>query len=198
MIKTFPLFSLLFAPFFLLAQEKGFDMEIKKSQETINEIKYTGYNTAFDIPVDELQKRWWKYSKSIGIVENMKSHYMVKIPSQEKGMSSVSLIETSSGDQKRSALFLAVLDQTNNVYKEQVKDVLLEFKVNYFSGIVQQQIEKKEVELANVSSQYQTLLQQGQKSGTAISVKRQNSLLNDISKLSYELEELKRSLNKIQ
>jgi len=197
MIKTFPLFSLLFAPFFLLAQEKGFDMNIRKTQETIDEIKYTGFTTSFDLSVEELQKRWWKYSKTIGIVENMKSHYLVKIPAQEKGLSPVSLIEKSSGNQIKAAIFLAVLDQTNNEYKEQVRDVLLEFKVKYYTKIVEREIEKKEEELANISSKYEALLEQAQKSGNTISKQRQNSLLTNITKLSYELEDLKRSLNKM-
>lgn len=198
MIKTFPLFSLFFIPIFLFAQEKEFDMEIRRTQETVDEIKYTGFSTTFDLSEDDLQKKWWKYSKSIGIVENMKSHYLVKIPAHEKGFSSVSLIEKTSGDQKKSTIFLAVLDQTNNDYKEQVRNVLQEFKVQYYTGIVQQKIESKEKKLATVSDEYQNLIQLAQKSGNTISDKRQNSLLSDISKFSYQLEELKRSLINIQ
>lgn len=173
-------------------------MEIRSAQETIDEIKYAGFTTSFDLPVDDIQKRWWKYSKSIGLVENMKSYYLVKIPPQEKGYASVSLIEKSSGDEQKSSIFLAVLDQTNNDYKEQVRDVLLEFKVRLYTGQVEKQIVEKEAELANSGKEYQNLVGQAQKSGNAIPAKRQASLLKDISRLSYELEELKRSLNQIQ
>ena len=58
-------------------------MEIRSARETIGDIKYSGFTTSFDLPVTELLKKWWKYSKSIGIVENMKSYYLVKIPPQE-------------------------------------------------------------------------------------------------------------------
>ncbi len=189
---------LLFIPFFLVAQEKGFDMEIRKTQETISEIKYTGFITSFDVSDEDIRKKWWKYSKTIGLVENMKSHYLIKIPAQEKGFSSVSLIEKTSGDQKRSAIFLAVLDQTNNEYKEQVRDVLLEFKVNYYTSIVEKKIKSKERELSTKGNDYQNLLVQSEKSGNPVSEKNQKNLLNEISRLSFELEELKRSLNKIK
>ncbi|MEL6557986.1 MAG: hypothetical protein AAFQ94_07370 [Bacteroidota bacterium] len=198
MIKIIPLFYILFLPYCLIAQEDSFDMEIRSARETIGDIKYSGFTTSFDLPVGELQKKWWKYSKSIGIVENMKSYYLVKIPPQEKGYASVSLIEKSSGDEKRSSIFLAVLDQTLNDYKEQVRDVLLEFKVRCYTDLVERKIEEKELELANTGKEYQKLVEQSKKTGEKISGKRQTSLLTDISKLSFELEELKRSLNQIQ
>lgn len=198
MTKILPLIYILFLPYSLFAQDERFDMEIRRTQETIGDIKYSGFTTSFGFPVSDIQKKWWKYSKSIGIVENMKSYYLVKIPPREKGYASVSLIEKTSGDENESSIFLAVLDQTLNDYKEQVRDVLLEFKVRFYTDLVEQQIEKKESELANTGKEYENLVAQAQKSGVAIPTKKQAILLTEITRLSYELEELKRSLNQIQ
>jgi len=172
-------------------------MEIKRTKEVIADITYTGFGTVFDLPVEELQRMWWKYSKSLGIVENMKSHYLVKIPAQEKGLAAVSLVEKTTGDQKKSMIFLAVLDQTNNTYKEQVKDVLLEFKTKYYVSQLEVKIMQKEKELAKEGERYGNMVADAQKSGLELSIERKKVLLDNITKISFELEALKLSLDTI-
>ncbi|MGB3469053.1 MAG: hypothetical protein WBA74_27455 [Cyclobacteriaceae bacterium] len=198
MIKTFPLFYLFFISSALLAQEDQFDLKIRKTQEPIADIKYTGYITDFDIPKADLQRIWWKYSKSIGVVENMKTHYTVKIPAREKGYSSVSVIQKAKGNSKSSQLFLAIMDQTNNAYKAQIADLLLEFKVSYYADLMESKIVRKENELSDVSMRYQNLLLQSGKGEAKIPEDQEKEYLENISTLAYELEMLKRKLNQIK
>ena len=189
---------LVFSIGLLPAQQKDFDMAIKATKQTIDELSYAGFSTDFNVDVDKLQKRWWKYSRRLGIVENMKTHYLVRIPSAEKGLSPVVLIEKASGDEKKSTLFLAVLDQTDNSYKSEVKQLLLAFKIGYYVEQVEEQIEKKELELSKVSNAFLSLVSQAQKNDQSPDERRSRQTLAQITKLSYELEALKRSLNDIR
>ncbi len=180
------------------AQNFDFDLSLKKEQHKIDEILYSGFSTGFKIPVGELQKIWWKYSKKIGIVDNRKSHYLIKIPSPEKGLSSVSLLETSRKEGNGSVLFLAVLDQTNNEFKSQVREVLLEFKIKYYTGLVEEQILKKEKALAEAGGIYTRKITTQLKNGEQVAHKKPSKELDEIMKLSFELENLKKSLNQIK
>ena len=198
LMPILPVFLLIFLSGALYAQQVDFDMNIRTAKETINELTYTGYSTEFDISSDVLQKRWWKYSKGLGIVENMKTHYIIKVPLREKGMGPVFLIEKADGDEKRATIFLAVLDQTNNTFKEQVKDVLQAFKVQYYVDLVEAKIRKKEEELARLSNDYVALVSSAQKNGNSPDARKSRQSFDWMTKLSYELELLKRSLNQIQ
>lgn len=198
LVLILPVFLWIFLSGSIYAQAPDFDMKINQSKETIDDLTYAGYSTRFDISVESLQRMWWKHSKGLGIVENMKTHYIIKVPSREKGMSPVSLIEKATGDEKSATIFLAVLDQTNNTFKEQVRDVLLAFKVQYYVDQVAEKIRKKEQELAKVSNDYVSMVSAAQKNGNSPNARQSKQSLDRMTRLSYELESLKRSLNQIQ
>ena len=197
-LVIFPVICLLFIPIFSIAQDTSFDMEITAVKEEIGDLTYNGYSTEFALSEEELQRRWWKYSKSLGIVENMKTHYMIRIPSSEKGMSPVTLVEKATGEEKTATIFLAVLDQTDNTFKEQVRDVLMEFKIQYYVGIIEAQIREKEVEMEKVSTAYTAEVAGNQKAGKSVGTGSARQSLQKLTQLAYELEALKRSLNKIR
>ena len=197
-LVIFPVICLLFIPIFSIAQDTSFDMEITAVKEEIGDLTYNGYSTEFVLSEEELQRRWWKYSKSLGIVENMKTHYMIRIPSSEKGMSPVTLVEKATGEEKTATIFLAVLDQTDNTFKEQVRDVLMEFKIQYYVGIIEAQIREKEVEMEKVSTAYTAEVAGNQKAGKSVGTGSARQSLQKLTQLAYELEALKRSLNKIR
>jgi len=180
------------------AQVPNIDLQIKKAKQEIEGIQYTGYITSFDLSKSEVQKIWWKYSKKLGILDNRKSHYLIKMPSSEKGLSSVSLLETATGDGESSTIFLAILDQTNNLFKEQVKQVLLEFKIKYYVELISEQVAIKEKALTAAGNSFNQYLTDSIKKGEKLSNPANTKLLNKIVKLTSELDQLKASFVKIQ
>jgi len=165
---------------------------------TIDDIQYTGFETSFELPKSTLQKTWWKYSKKIGILDNRKTHYLIKIPATEKGLSPVSLVQTTTGDKQRATIFLAVLDQTNNEFKEQVKQVLLEFKIKYYVEEITGLVRKKEKELVTEGALYNEMITANLKNGLELSNPASIKLLKNIRVLNEDLDDLKSIFLKIQ
>ncbi len=180
-----------------------YDLLIKPAKREINGINYNGYSTSFRIGADELQKIWWRHTKKFGILDNQRGHYILKIPTSNKNFLPISLIQTTEGADSSALIFLAVLDQTNNNFKKQVKDILLEFKVQYYVSDLQQKIVDKESKLADVGASYQAeVLQEAKSIKKGLEHNASNShkekLLEEMARLTYELELLKRELVEIK
>ena len=86
----------------------------------------------------------------------------------------------------------------DNTFKEQVRDVLMEFKIQYYVGIIEAQIREKEVEMEKVSTAYTAEVAGNQKAGKSVGTGSARQSLQKLTQLAYELEALKRSLNKIR
>ena len=182
---------------------QSYDLIISEQKQEIGSITYQGYETSFNITSDKLQKAWWKHTKKFGILDNKRTHYILKIPTSDKTLLPINLIQTTQGTDSTSTIFLAVFDQTNNSFKKQVKTMLLEFKIQYYGSEIQQKIVLTETKLASAGANYQAeLLNESRSIKKNGNVKSDNSyknkLMAEISRLSYELEELKRELIEVR
>lgn len=182
---------------------QDYDLTISEKKKEITGISYLGYSTSFEVGQSKLQKAWWKHTKKFGVLDNMRSHYVLKIPTSDKTLLPISLIQTTEGTDSTSTLFLAVFDQTNNSYKKQVRSMLLEFKVQFYVMALEEKIQNTESQLADVGASYQSeLLQEAKMKKKGLSSATDNShkekLIKEITRLTYELEELKRELIEVR
>ena len=166
----------------------------------------SGYSTQFLQPGKEVKKAWWRYIKSKAVINNQVTHYDLKFPGEKgsKDVLAVSIFEANDST-GISTLSVAIRpDSLNSLgFRDlnlELKTMLLDFKVSYFTGILQHQIKSQEKKATQLSVQIQKLRQGKNKEGlTSEEVKaREDGILYSLNQVEQNLDSLKLQLRQIK
>lgn len=136
-----------------------YSLEIVPATFTLEGKNYQGYATTFIQSHKEVKKEWWRYVNRRTIIFNKKSHYELTFPAKRKESNTPlryisQLIEKKKTKQPvlRMALVPDDIDENQiKALKIQAKYILQDFKINYFTGLIQPKIEKKEKASTKIS-----------------------------------------------
>ena len=130
-------FAILLAAPTVLAQ-KEYHLKLSTAQLEIEGETLEGFQTDFDFLRESVRYGWWKYAKSFGSPTDMREYYMVKIPYDRTDGNQDILIYTQTVENGDKADFLIAAREYT--YKEQVKEILLDFKrsfhIDYYVGLI--------------------------------------------------------------
>ena len=178
--------------FAINAYAQDFDSRIDQTKLTIDGLAREGYITRFDISAKKLEKAWWYYSRDFRRPLNMKGYYQVTIPSHlNSGNVDLVLLSKSLANKKGSSFFLTLDEkgipkEKTNAYLSQVKVILQTFKVNYFVGELEEQLQSLEKRAAVISKRV------AKSSGSS-----KQKHLTELQKLESEIEAIKDSIAEI-
>ena len=157
-------FLLFFSCITLIGQ--SYQSTPKKATLVIEGKNVAGYEVYIEFPVEQVNKSFWKYAKGFGHLENRKSYYKVTVPPAEQEFSETILYGKPKANGSTTIFGLAPElgdDQENqNVYLEQVKMILLEFKVDTYMKDFQEKINDLTKEASKLSKSHQKLLKKGE------------------------------------
>ncbi len=159
-------FVLLLALFFLTPSSfsQVYEEKVSNVSPEIAGKKTVGYVTWLDFPVEEVRYGFWKYSRKFGLPKNMRTHYEVIIPARESTANqSLTLYALSiSGDpgcKFSLSLDLEALPEAAHVnYQKQVRDLLMDFKLNFYLDYFDNQISELERIYNRQARKYKRLL----------------------------------------
>ncbi|MDA0195517.1 MAG: hypothetical protein O2887_01765 [Bacteroidetes bacterium] len=137
---------------------------------TIGENSLKGAAVKIDFSKEEIFKAWWKYSKGFSRTQTQKDRIMHTIPAVD-GESTESVIFYSRVEKvnKNSSKLSAALDDDGmsngsvTKYQGQIKKLLIDFRLNYYTNNLQQKITETEKEAARVSRNLDKQITQGYK-----------------------------------
>lgn len=145
-----------------------------------------GYSTHFEFEREVVRRGWWDYSREFGNPLNMKEYYKVTIPSTTTDGNVDLVIYTQSIQAKGGAHFF--LGVEGEEYKEQSKNLLIDFKKSFYIKQVIKQIEAKQAEAKELSEAYNdTVLEDERK-----------SILDKITLIKSDIEQLKSEIRGIE
>ncbi|MEP2023700.1 hypothetical protein, partial [Reichenbachiella sp.] len=143
-----------------------YSLQIVSSNFTLDGQKFEGYATDFVQPYKEVKKEWWRYVNARTIIFNKKTHLVLTVPAKGKEVNEplkfVSQLKEPS-NLKQSTLKVALVkegvpeDQLNEL-SNQVKHVLKDFKVTYFTALVQEKINEHELVSKKISQEMDKFL----------------------------------------
>lgn len=144
---------------------------------------YKGASTALWHPYKEVKKQWWKYIKSKAYLTNHVSHYILKIPNESKEESPVYLVNTIHENEGQTIIRIAYQNQEVADNKD-LKNFLLEFKLTYFTQLLETQIKDQEKTSSKLGSQLDKYIAKSLK-------KEQDSLKtkNQIDLFEYQIHQ---------
>lgn len=137
------------------------DLKATRIQAEINGQNYLCYASNFDFQEKEVTRAFWKYSKSYGSLTNYRSHAVLTIsPSVNDGNVAVLIplkIETTPTG---STVYLAVEkgnmpDDIFENYQKETKNLLLNFKRQFYLDQMDLQIDATAKQAARKSKQYE-------------------------------------------
>jgi len=146
---------------FLLAfVGKAQKIDVTISDESIKTPKQTleGYGIILDFPKKKIFKAWWKFSKEFSRNETRKDQIRHAIPPVD-GESTVPVVfysEITAPDSLTSKLKAAINDNglsSDNIkkYSAQVRQLLIDFKVEYYRNNLQRKISSTEKQASRIS-----------------------------------------------
>lgn len=129
-----------------------YSLSINKATFTLEGAAIDGYSTVFVQPFKEVKKEWWRYVNARTIIFNKKTHLVLTIPAQNKEANAPlkfvsQLIEGKGGKSSVLSMALATDDvpaDQQAMLKAKAKHLLKDFKVSYFTKLVQEEIEMQE------------------------------------------------------
>lgn len=136
-----------------------YSLKISTVSFSLDEQKYGGYETSFTQPYKEVKKEWWRYVNARTIIFNKKTHLELTVPAKGKETNEplkfVSQLTENKG-KKSSTLRVALIkngvpeDQLTQL-DNQVKYLLKDFKVDYFTKMIQEKIDEQELTVKKIS-----------------------------------------------
>ncbi|MEM7298526.1 MAG: hypothetical protein AAF391_09710, partial [Bacteroidota bacterium] len=145
-----------------------------------------GYSTHFSFEREAVRRGWWNYSREFGSPLNMKEYYKVTVPSKTTDGNVDLIIYTQTTSVKGGASFF--LGVEGEEYKEQSKNLLIDFKKGFYIDQVLEKIDVKKDEAKNLSDEYEeTVLED-----------RRVAILNEITAIKAEIEAYKSEIRAIE
>ena len=125
---------------------------IQESATTLEEKAIGGYVTDFDFSREQLRRGWWEYSRKFGSPINMKTYYKVKIPSDYTDGDVDLLIYTKTEAADQGVTFFLGVAETE--FREQAKNLLIDFKRDFYIKSLIRKVESKQKEAIQLSESY--------------------------------------------
>ncbi|UXP30591.1 hypothetical protein N6H18_09515 [Reichenbachiella agarivorans] len=176
---------------------QNYSLDVYESTLSIGTTHYKGFSTRFTQPYKEVKKTWWKYIRTKAHIFNNKTHYTLTVP-PKKGESNtaiqfISVIE--NGSKQQSILTVAPIDAALSAeqlatLRKDLQVLLVDFKINYFTRILQQKIDQQEKDNHKLSKELHK-----QKNRNSVASEK---LLQQLAQGQAHLESLKRDLAKIK
>jgi len=140
---------IIFFAHFIKAQ--GIDLKPKPEKLQVDGQKLEGHSLIFDFTQKEIFKAWWKYSRVFSRNETKKEDIKHTIPPKE-GESTVPIVfysRVESPDSLSAKIIAALSDNgmtSDNIkkYSQQVKELLVDFKVSHYKNNLQRKISDTE------------------------------------------------------
>ena len=182
-----------------------YSLTIKSSNLTLDGQSYSGYNTQFIQPYKEVKKEWWKYINARTIIFNYKTHLVLTVPAKGKEVNEplkfVSQV-LENKNSKTTTIKLALVpdnvpDDKKSELSKKAHDLLKDFKVNYFTQIIQCKINTQEQASRKISLQMDKLLLANSKLQSQIERKpeEKNQLAEKLKKNTLQAEKYQAKLN---
>ncbi len=140
---------------------QSYSLKISPISFSIDGQNFNGYTTTFTQPYKEVKKEWWRYVNARTIIFNKKSHLELTVPAKGKETNEPlkfisQLIEKK--EKKQSTLRVALVkggvpDDQLKELDRQVKYLLKDFKVDYFTSLAQEKIDNQELTVKKISQE---------------------------------------------
>ncbi|MEP5611852.1 MAG: hypothetical protein ABJP45_06355 [Cyclobacteriaceae bacterium] len=166
--------------------QKRFDLTINGTSLDLDGESLTGFGSEFDFTRDEVRKGWWKYARQFGSPLDMRTYYEVTIPAAASDGNVDLLVFAQTIEEGGKTLFKIGLKEEK--YKTQAKELLRVFKKDFYIQFYLAELKLKELAAQKYSSQYETALQEEEKSAAL-------TLLNSTKQ---EMEFLKEEIRKVE
>jgi hypothetical protein len=145
---------------------QSYSFEPKEASATIEGKAFQGYQTYFEFTAEEVTRAFWQYSKSFAHTENRKSYYKIIVPSEnEETDQPIVLFGKPTKNGNTSYFTLAIdlesIDDDKDKYLQQVRLMLIEFKVDLYMNHYQNQINTLSKEAKKLSKAHQKALKKG-------------------------------------
>lgn len=197
----------LLRPHVIQAQDLG--LKITPSQFSIGEKTYSGYSTNFQYQYSQIKKEWWRYIKRKASFENHKTHYVITFLS-DKGESNTNLsfVSVTEDNEDHTTIKTALANQKiNQEHQSDAKSLLLDFKLGFYTTVVQKKINKSEKAAFKISQNIdlykkriaaaRTKKEKGKGNGVAISKSiSEYKIKQDSSEAKLQAIQLKITQNK--
>ncbi len=187
---------------------QAYSLKVGTETFALGGTSFTGYSTHFTQPHKEVKKEWWHYVNSRTIIFNKKTHLELTIPAHNNKSNTplkfVSQLTENKG--KKYSLLRAALS-TDDVPSGQIKELqkqaahlLKDFKVNYFTQLIQEKIEAKEIASKKISREMGKYLLKNSKLQLWIDKKTEGKekFIQEITINTGEIEKLQIKLNASQ
>ncbi|PIB34187.1 hypothetical protein BFP72_01450 [Reichenbachiella sp. 5M10] len=177
----------------IVAQD--YSLHVSESTFTINGTQYIGYETAFTLPYKQVKKQWWRYIKKKAHLFNYKTHYELTISGTNEELPVKFISQMLETESQGALLRLAptggdwTTQQVSSLRKD-LKVMLVDFKIDYYTGIVQEQIKEQEKENKKTSKSLHRL-----KNSTS---PQADKLKTQLSNGELKLDALKQNLTTIK
>ena len=131
---------------------QDFSLEILDAKGDFGTEERQGFVTKFDLPYQTVKKEWWRYVRRFAMISNKKTHYENRILAKRSGAASdiffLSFLDRDGDDSYIYAALRKDSEDGDNakVFKKYLRDLILDFKVAFYSEYMQEQIENKEKE----------------------------------------------------
>lgn len=182
-----------------------YSLQISPASFQLDGQNFDGYSTNFTQPYKEVKKEWWRYVNARTIIFNKKTHLVLTVPAKGKESNEplkfVSQLHENKSE-KQSTLKMALVsegvppEQLGRL-KKQASSVLKDFKVTYYTALIQPKIEEQELISKKISQKMDKYLLNNSKLQMQIEKKpeQKNELAQQLSSNTSEIEKLQSELN---
>lgn len=187
--------GLVFVP--IIGNCQNFSIDVTGSSFNIGTIQHKGYKTTFTEPNEDIKKAWWRYIKSKAYIFNHKTHYELKIPSKRTEQKVVLVSKLSSDNTKRATTLHIAISQEIKLTKQEksefnadIKALLIDFKVSYYTEILQYNIKEQEKKISTIGKQISKIPRDRTKQLETLK-SRLDSETNKLDYLKHQLQLIK-------
>jgi hypothetical protein len=165
--------------------------DIVSASATIDGQKVDGFKTELPFGYRKVRFSFWKYVKQFGKPNNMRSHYEVIIPSFINGSEvDLSFYGVLNERNEKTIVFFALNPKGLNAadqerLSKQVRQLVIEFKVDFYKRHYGDKIEDIEKRLKKLSRKYRRLVKKEKRPD------RQKEMLAEMVQLQAELQDSK-------
>jgi hypothetical protein len=167
---------------------QSFSFEPKEANLTLEGKALQGFQTYFEFTAEEVTRAFWQYSKSFAHTENRKSFYKIIVPPENKETDQPFVLfgkPTKNGNTSyfTLAIDLESIDDDKDKYLQQVRLMLIEFKVDLYMNHYQDKINELSIKAKKLSKAHQKALKKGKLyvGENASALSRLQSIENQIS-----------------
>lgn len=170
----------------MLFSQKKFDLNQKEVSFDVDGKTLQGIQTAFDFGRDEVRKGWWRYAKRFGTPLDMRSHYLITIPSEATdGNVDLKIYSKTFLDQNTIRFNIGL---ESKQYQSQLKELLFQFKRDFYIRYYLNEIHFVRLSAVRISEEY----------ATEANNRKKNQLLKQLKTKQSTIEKLKDEIKTIE